>query len=49
MLDKTELLSATSDLVATNIMQGRDPVEAIDQLETIFRSSYEALKSGSHE
>ena len=49
MLDKTETLGATSDLVATNIMQGRDPVEVIDQLEDIFRSLYENLGSGDHE
>ena len=49
MLDKTETLGATSDLVASNIMQGTDPVEVIDQLEAIFRSLYEKLKSGENE
>jgi len=49
MLDKTKTLGATSDLVATNIMQGADTVEVIDQLEGIFRSLYEKLKSGDHE
>ena len=49
MLDKTKTLAASSDLVATNIMQGADPVEVIDQLEGIFRSLYEKLKSGDHE
>lgn len=49
MLDKTKTLAATSDLVATHIMKGADPVEAIDQLEGIFRSLFETLKSGSHE
>ena len=49
MLDKTETLGATSDLVASNIMQGSDPVEVIDQLEDIFRSLYENLGSGDHE
>jgi len=48
MLDKTEMLGATSDLVASNIMQGTDPVEVIDQLEDIFRSLYENLGSGDH-
>jgi hypothetical protein len=48
MLDKTKTLRATSDLVASNIMQGTDPVEVIDQLEVIFRSLYEQLKSGEH-
>ena len=49
MLDKTETLGATSDLVASNLMQGTDPVEVIDQLEDIFRSLYENLGSGDHE
>ena len=49
MLDKTEMLGATSDLVASNIMQGTDPVEVIDQLEDIFRSLYENLGSGDNE
>jgi hypothetical protein len=49
MLDKTETLGATSDLVASNIMQGSDPAEVIDQLEDIFRSLYENLGSGGHE
>ena len=48
MLDKTKTLAASSDLVATNIMQGADPVEVINQLEGIFRSLYEKLKSGEH-
>lgn len=49
MLDKTKTLAATSDLVATHIMKGADPVEAIDQLEGIFRSLFETLKAGGHE
>lgn len=47
MLDKTEMLSATSDLVATTIMQGTDPVGVIDELEDIFSTHYEQLKSGN--
>ena len=46
MLDKTEMLSATSDLVATHIMQGTDTTDVIDKLEDIFRSHYETLKAG---
>lgn len=49
MLDKTVMLGATSDLVASHIMQGADPVGVIDQLEDIFRAHYETLKSGDHE
>jgi hypothetical protein len=47
MLDKTEMLSATSELVATSIMQGNDPVAVIDELEVIFREHYGQLKSGN--
>ena len=49
MLDKTEMLGATSDLVASTIMRGADPVGVIDQLENIFQSRYEKLKSGDRE
>jgi len=48
MLDKTEMLGATSDLVATSIMQRTDAVIVVDELEEIFRSHYEKLKSGEH-
>jgi hypothetical protein len=48
MLDKTEMLGATSDLVATNIMQRTDTGLVVDELEEIFRSHYEKLKSGEH-
>ena len=48
MLDKTEMLSATSDLVATTIMQGTDPIGVIDELEDIFSTHYEQLVSGNN-
>ena len=47
MLDKAEMLSATSDLVATNIMQRSDPVGVIDELEDIFRTHYAKLVSAN--
>ena len=47
MLDKTVMLGATSELVATSIMQGSDPAGVIDELEVIFSEHYEQLKSGS--
>ena len=47
MLDKSEMLSATSDMVASHIMQGTDVSEVIDELEKVFRTHYEMLKSGS--
>ena len=47
MLNKAEMLSATSDLVAASIMQGSDPVGVIDELQEIFRRHYEQMKSGN--
>ena len=47
MLDKSEMLSATSDLVATHIMQRTEPAIVIDQLEIIFREHYEQLRNAS--
>jgi hypothetical protein len=47
MLDKSEMLSATSDLVATHIMKGTDPAEVIDQLEIIFSEHYEQLRTAA--
>lgn len=49
MLDKSEMLSATSDLVASQIMQGTDPAAVIDQLEDIFREHYEQLKTAGED
>jgi hypothetical protein len=46
MLDKSEMLSATSELVATHIMQGTAAGEVIDTLEEIFRGRYRQLKEG---
>jgi Flp pilus assembly protein TadB len=45
MLDKSEMLSATSDIVATNIMQGGDAAQVIDELEEIFATHYRQLKA----
>ncbi len=47
MLDKSEMLSATSDIVATHIMRGTDAAQVIDELEDIFAQHYRRLKSGS--
>ena len=47
MLDKSEMLSATSDLVATHIMQRTEPATVIDQLEVIFREHYEQLRNAT--
>ena len=47
MLDKSEMLGATSDMVATHVMQGSDPVGVIDQLELVFAKHYSDLKARS--
>ncbi|MEN8106646.1 MAG: Crp/Fnr family transcriptional regulator [Pseudomonadota bacterium] len=46
MLDKSQMLNATSDLVAQHILQGSDAVEAINALEGVFREHYQQLKEG---
>ena len=44
MLDKKQMLSATSDLVTQHVLQGRDAVEVIDELESLFLGQYQQLK-----
>ena len=46
MLDKSVMLSATSDLVARHIMQGTEPGAVIDELEAIFSEHYRQLRDG---
>ena len=46
MLDKKAMLGETSDLVTQHIIQGRDVVDVIDELETLFIKKYQALKEG---
>lgn len=46
MLDKSLMLSATSDLVAKHILQGTEAAGAIDALEEIFREHYRQLSQG---
>ena len=45
MLDKNKLLTDTSGLVTQHIMQRRDPIEVIDELEAIFISHYRVWSS----
>ncbi|MGB5260050.1 MAG: Crp/Fnr family transcriptional regulator [Gammaproteobacteria bacterium] len=47
MLDKSEMLGATSDMIATHVMQGTDPVLVIDKLEAIFAEHYRQLRGRS--
>ena len=44
MLDKKEMLSATSDLVARHILEGTAATQVIDRLEEIFAARYRKLK-----
>ncbi len=47
MLNKDSMLHETSALVAQHMIQGRDAVEVINELEDIFRRMYESY-SGSN-
>lgn len=49
MLDKSKMLGVTSDLVTQHILQGREAVEVIDELEQIFAEHYRQLKQGELE
>jgi hypothetical protein len=46
MLDKSEMLSATSDIVSSHILHGSDAAQAIDELEEIFAAHYRQLVDG---
>jgi len=41
MLDKAEMLSEASALVAQHVLHGRPAAEVIDELERLFRARYE--------
>ncbi len=43
MLDARKLLNETSALMTQHVMQGRDKIEVIEELEILFRSHYEML------
>lgn len=45
MLDKSKMLNETSALMAQHVMQGRDAVEVIDELEVVFETHYKRLVS----
>ena len=42
MLDTDKLLDQTASLVSQNMLQGREAVEVIDELEVIFRKHYDS-------
>ena len=41
MLDRSKMLNETSVLMTQHVIQGRDAVEVIDELEILFRRHYE--------
>lgn len=41
MLDRSRMLHETSALMAQHVMQGRDAIEVIDELEIAFRRQHE--------
>jgi hypothetical protein len=43
MLDARKLLNQTSELMTQHIVQGREAIEVIEELEILFRSHYEKL------
>ena len=43
MLDARKLLNETSSLMTQHVMQGRDKIEVIEELEILFRTHYENL------
>lgn len=46
MLDKSKVLHETSALMSEHMLQGRDRVEVIEELELVFRRHYERLCAG---
>lgn len=49
MLDRSKMLNETSSLMTQHVMQGRDAVEVIDELEIMFRRHYEKLTGGDEQ
>lgn len=43
MLDARKLLNQTSELMTQHIVQGREAVEVIEEMEILFRTHYEKL------
>ncbi|MEJ2344913.1 MAG: Crp/Fnr family transcriptional regulator [Gammaproteobacteria bacterium] len=43
MIDKAKILHRTSALMAQHVMHGRDAVEVIDELETVFEEHYQSI------
>lgn len=47
MLDRSKMLHETSALMAQHVMQGREAVAVIDELEIVFRRHYERQFGGN--
>lgn len=45
MVDRSKMLNETSVLMTQHVIQGRNAVEVIDELEALFRRHYEQLRS----
>jgi hypothetical protein len=45
MVDRAKMLNETSVLMSQHVIQGRDAVEVIDELEILFRTHYERLQN----
>jgi hypothetical protein len=43
MIDRSKILNETSVLMTQHVIQGRDAIEVIDDLEVLFRRHYEKL------
>lgn len=43
MIESMKVFSAASELMTEHMVSGRDSVEVIDEMETIFKTSYELL------
>jgi hypothetical protein len=49
MLDKSKMLNETSALMAQHVMQGRQAMEVIDELEAVFERYYRQLRDSIEE
>jgi len=49
MLDKSKMLGVTSDLLTQHVLQGREAMEVIDELEQVFADHYRQLKQSNGE
>lgn len=45
MIDRSKILHETSALMTQHVMQGRNAVEVIDELEVVFRRYYDKLRA----